>query len=86
MMQQQMGGGMAPGAPGMMMPGGNTMPQATAPGLISCPGCAAKVPPGKFCAECGTSLAPPQPRPCPACATMVPPGGKFCLNCGTKMA
>lgn len=87
MMQQQMGG--YPGAPGMapgMAPGANTMPQATAPGLVSCPGCNAKVPPGKFCAECGTSLAPPQPRPCPACNTLVAPGGKFCMNCGTKMA
>jgi membrane protease subunit (stomatin/prohibitin family) len=55
-------------------------------GTVQCPGCGAKVSPGKFCAECGTSLAPPQPRPCPACQTIVPPNSKFCANCGTRMA
>lgn len=53
-------------------------------GMMTCPGCSAQVPPGKFCAECGTSLAPPQPKPCPACQTIVPPGAKFCANCGTR--
>lgn len=53
-------------------------------GVVTCPGCSAQVPPGKFCAECGTSLAPPQPKPCPACQTIVPPGSKFCANCGTR--
>ncbi len=57
---------------------------AAAPSTVTCPGCSAVVPPGKFCAECGTSLAP-QPRPCPACQTVAPPGSKFCANCGTRM-
>jgi membrane protease subunit (stomatin/prohibitin family) len=60
-------------------------PQA-AGGAVRCPGCGANVPPGKFCAECGTSLAPPGPKPCPSCQTMAAPGAKFCANCGTKMA
>lgn len=87
MMQQQMAGGMAPGgypgAPGMM-PGAPTMPTAGAGGAVVCPGCNARVAPGKFCAECGTSLAPPAPRPCAACNTVLAPGAKFCPNCGTK--
>jgi membrane protease subunit (stomatin/prohibitin family) len=52
---------------------------------VSCPGCGATVPPGRFCAECGTSLAPPQPKPCPACGTVAAPGAKFCANCGTNL-
>ena len=60
-------------------------PQQAASALVACPGCSAQVPPGKFCAECGTSLAPPQPKPCAACQTIVPPGSKFCANCGTRM-
>lgn len=75
----------------MGQPGGQPQqqppPQASpAPqgGTVTCPGCSAKVPPGKFCAECGTSLAPPQPKPCAACQTMLAPGTKFCPNCGTR--
>ena len=65
----------APGAP----------PQA-AGGAVTCPSCNANVPPGRFCAECGASLAPPQPKPCPACSTVCAPGAKFCANCGTSLA
>ncbi len=54
-------------------------------GMIGCPGCGKSVPPGRFCAECGTSLAPPQPKPCPACSTVAVPGAKFCANCGTNL-
>jgi membrane protease subunit (stomatin/prohibitin family) len=60
------------------------VPQA-AGGSVSCPGCNASVPPGRFCAECGTSLAPPAPKPCPACNAVAAPGAKFCASCGTKM-
>lgn len=59
---------------------------APAGGMVACPGCGANVPPGKFCAECGTSLAPPQPKPCPSCSAVAAPGAKFCANCGTRMA
>ncbi len=57
---------------------------AAAKGLIACPACSAQVAPGKFCAECGASLAP-QPKVCPACSTESPAGSKFCLNCGTNI-
>lgn len=59
-------------------------PQAPG-GAVACPSCKANVPPGKFCAECGGSLAPPQPKPCPACSTVCAPGAKFCANCGTNL-
>lgn len=76
---QQMG---QPGQPGHPPPAPTSpAPQAAA---VACPACNAKVPPGKFCAECGTSLAPPQPKPCPACNQIVTPGSKFCANCGTR--
>jgi len=79
---QQFQPGMQPGGqPGMGAPV-PVAPQAG--GMVACPGCNARVPAGKFCAECGGSLAPPQPRPCPACQTVIPPGGKFCANCGTR--
>jgi membrane protease subunit (stomatin/prohibitin family) len=55
-------------------------------GTVTCPACNAQVAPGKFCAECGSSLAPPQPQPCAACQTMLAPGTKFCPNCGTRAA
>ena len=55
---------------------------AVAAGMVSCPACNAKVPPGKFCAECGGSLAP-QPKACGNCGTVAAPGAKFCANCGT---
>jgi membrane protease subunit (stomatin/prohibitin family) len=61
-------------------------PQQQAGGNVACPACNATVPAGRFCAECGASLAPPAPKPCPSCSTVCPPGAKFCANCGTKMA
>jgi len=60
-------------------------PQQAQGGLVQCPGCSARVPPGKFCAECGTSLAPPQPKACPSCQAIAAPGAKFCAECGTRM-
>lgn len=82
----QGGGGGAPPQQGW----GGPQQQAGAPpqaagGMVTCPGCNASVPAGRFCAECGTSLAPPQPKPCPACNTVAAPGAKFCANCGTRM-
>lgn len=56
-----------------------------APGKVSCGSCGAQVPPGKFCAECGTTLAAPTERTCPSCQTKNPPTSKFCANCGTNM-
>lgn len=81
--QFQQGGVPQQGMPQQAMP--QQAPPQAAGGLVQCPGCSARVPGGKFCAECGTSLAPPQPKACPACQQVNPPGGKFCANCGTSM-
>ncbi|MDO4478005.1 MAG: SPFH domain-containing protein [Lachnospiraceae bacterium] len=46
-----------------------------------CPHCGEKTPKGKFCMNCGQPLA----NTCPNCGAEVPQGGKFCLECGTKL-
>ncbi len=48
---------------------------------VTCGGCQKQVPPGKFCAECGTPLAAAGPKFCANCGTEL--GGKFCSSCGT---
>jgi hypothetical protein len=96
-MQQQMMQPQGPqfAVPGMVppqgqQPGVQVPPQAAAPtaaaGLATCPKCAAKVPPGKFCAECGATLAVPQKRFCTGCGSEVAATAKFCANCGTPAA
>lgn len=79
-MAQMMGQGFAPGP----QPGGGQAPPQPAPpaGPVSCPECSQTVPGGKFCANCGASLAP-RPKFCPACGTQGSPGAKFCAECGT---
>ncbi len=55
-----------------------------APGMLTCSKCNARQPQGKFCAECGSPLAPPK-KFCTNCAQeLVPPTVKFCANCGTS--
>lgn len=49
---------------------------------VKCGSCNATVPPGKFCQECGGSLAP-KTRFCPSCGAQGAPGAKFCAGCGT---
>ena len=49
---------------------------------VACPNCSARVPGGKFCAECGSELAP-KPRFCSACGQPGASGAKFCAECGT---
>ncbi len=65
-------------------------PQAVAPGpgggTIQCPGCSAQVPPGKFCAECGTPLAAAAKKFCLNCGSELSATAKFCANCGTPAA
>jgi membrane protease subunit (stomatin/prohibitin family) len=51
-------------------------------GRTSCPKCSAQVPVGKFCAECGTSLAAPAKKFCTGCGSEIGVA-KFCANCGT---
>lgn len=77
------------GAMGQQQPPQQAAPQAAAAprpaagaGMVSCPGCSATVPGGKFCAECGTSLSP-KPQFCPSCGTQGAAGAKFCAECGT---
>ena len=48
----------------------------------TCPKCGARVE-GKFCTECGTTIA--AKAKCPSCGTSVDEGKKFCPECGGKM-
>tara|TARA_R110002073_G_scaffold142117_3_gene293689 strand:- start:49113 stop:50243 length:1131 start_codon:yes stop_codon:yes gene_type:complete len=49
--------------------------------MITCGGCKASVPQGKFCAECGNTLEVAGPKFCSNCGGAV--DGKFCSGCGT---
>jgi membrane protease subunit (stomatin/prohibitin family) len=78
----------APGPPPPSGPGfagggaGFAGPAATG---VQCPSCHAGNAAGaKFCASCGTSLAPPAAL-CPSCHAENPAGAKFCSSCGTPM-
>ncbi|HKQ71632.1 MAG TPA: SPFH domain-containing protein, partial [Polyangiaceae bacterium] len=57
-------------------------PQAAPGGKIDCPKCAASVPTGKFCQECGSALVVAK-RFCTGCGTELA-SAKFCSNCGTQ--
>jgi len=54
----------------------------TPTGPVACPECTQTVPGGKFCANCGATLAP-RPKFCPSCGAQGSPVGKFCAECGT---
>jgi len=49
----------------------------------NCPSCGKKAS-GRFCANCGTTLA--APVACRGCGNMTPAGGRFCNMCGTPVA
>jgi membrane protease subunit (stomatin/prohibitin family) len=73
------GPGFAGGGAGFAGPSAPTAP--TAP----CPSCNAPNPAGaKFCASCGTSLAPATAA-CPSCGGENPATAKFCSSCGSAM-
>ena len=55
--------------------------EVPAAGEMICPSCGQKTPAGKFCMQCGSPLV----NKCPNCGTEIPAGGKFCLECGTKI-
>jgi membrane protease subunit (stomatin/prohibitin family) len=75
-----------PPPPGPGFAGGGAGFAAPAQTGVECPNCHAGNPAGaKFCASCGTSLAPPA-AVCANCQADNPPGAKFCANCGTPMA
>ena len=53
---------------------------------VACPKCNASVPMGKFCSECGTTLAvAPAKKFCSGCGVETG-AAKFCANCGTPAA
>lgn len=72
----------AGGQQGQQAPQPNTPATGMNANMITCGACNASVPQGKFCAECGNSLAPAGPKFCSNCGTAV--DGKFCSSCGTK--
>jgi membrane protease subunit (stomatin/prohibitin family) len=90
-----MGGmGGQPGAAPQFTPPHLQPPQAAtqqsaptaAGGKVSCPKCNASVPMGKFCSECGTTLAiAPAKKFCSGCGVETG-AAKFCANCGTPAA
>jgi hypothetical protein len=71
-----------PGQPPVSPGGGGGAPGGS---LVSCPACAKQVPAGKFCAECGSGLAPKK-RFCSQCGTEGGSVAKFCSACGTAFA
>ena len=70
-------GGAAPVSGGLGVSGG----QAAA-AKVTCSFCKASVSAGRFCAECGQSLAP-KPRFCASCGVEGGPTARFCADCGT---
>jgi membrane protease subunit (stomatin/prohibitin family) len=77
------GPGFAGGGPGFA--GG----PGAAPGgaaMVECASCHTGNPAtSKFCASCGTSLAPPV-IVCAACSSENPQGARFCANCGQSLS
>lgn len=88
-MQMAMGVNMAQGmAAGMAAPAAAYGPpptsQAQAPGIVvTCGSCNTQQPGGKFCQECGTTLAQPK-KYCHSCGGELLAQAKFCAGCGTK--
>jgi predicted amidophosphoribosyltransferase len=62
-------------------------PQAPAASAstVQCPACKATVAPGKFCAECGATLAAAK-KFCANCGNELVGTAKFCSGCGTPAA
>jgi membrane protease subunit (stomatin/prohibitin family) len=50
---------------------------------VTCTGCKASVPMGKFCQECGTPLGSLK-KFCTGCGTELAGGAKFCASCGAR--
>jgi membrane protease subunit (stomatin/prohibitin family) len=71
-------GGSAPPPP---MPAAGAAP-APAKAQVACPSCKRSVAAGKYCSECGTSLAN-APRVCASCGTPGAVNARFCAECGT---
>jgi membrane protease subunit (stomatin/prohibitin family) len=75
-----------PPPPGPGFVGGGAGYAAQAQAGATCPSCqTANAAGAKFCASCGTSLAPPTVK-CANCQADNPQGAKFCASCGTSLA
>ncbi|MEA2617426.1 MAG: hypothetical protein QOE72_3209 [Chloroflexota bacterium] len=73
-----------PPAPGFA--GGGAGYATQQPATVDCPSChTANAAGAKFCASCGSSLAPPAVS-CPSCHAANAAGAKFCASCGTSLA
>ena len=70
---------------GMVVPQQVQRVQPPAGGALNCAKCGLASSGGKFCANCGTPLAPPAPQPAFCANCGLPVQGKFCQNCGTPM-
>jgi len=79
-------GQMAQAAQGAMAPkAAPAAAPAAGGGLVQCSACKAQVAPGKFCAECGATLAPAK-KFCANCGGELLATAKFCSGCGTPAA
>jgi membrane protease subunit (stomatin/prohibitin family) len=75
-----------PPPPGPGFAGGGAGFAGPSSPVVECPNCHAGNTEGaKFCASCGTSLAPPSVK-CPGCGADNPPNARFCVSCGTSLA
>ncbi len=75
-----------PPPPGTTFAGGGPGYASQAQAGVICSNCQASNQAGaKFCASCGTSLAPPAVV-CSNCHADNPEGAKFCASCGTSLA
>ncbi|MGI6404008.1 MAG: zinc ribbon domain-containing protein [Oscillospiraceae bacterium] len=71
---------------------GTAQPNTEGVESASCTACGSQVLLGKkFCPECGTPIAPPEPAAkdepmhCSSCGEVVSPGKKFCSECGAPI-
>ena len=79
--QQPQFGGAPPQAP--QQPNFPAPPAATTGLQVTCSACKAQQPGGKFCAECGATLAQPK-KFCTGCGGELAAAAKFCASCGTS--
>ncbi|MCC6746639.1 MAG: SPFH domain-containing protein [Deltaproteobacteria bacterium] len=71
------GPGQVQGSAGMPAPGGGVAGSG-----VACAACGATVAPGRFCSECGQTLAAPK-KFCTNCGGELASAAKFCAGCGT---
>jgi hypothetical protein len=71
-------GNLAPVPPGAFV--GPTLPTPAA-ATVTCAACHQNVPPGKFCANCGSGMGA---KFCTGCGSPLQAGASFCVQCGKK--